>query len=157
MAVIAVMSEFYLLPWQRLVYIKLITWPGLCCWIRIKSHRWRWRHTSSTDLSWLGIPLNLLFLHALALLNRQDTSYTPHCTSFRNTLLVQKKLRTLIFCWTAFCFDYLAHLLWYFSTILIQCHNIYFHPEINFWLRFCIDDRRVEPFLQLLPPHPKDF
>ena len=29
--------------------------------------------------------------------------------------------------------------------------------EWIFWPRFCIDDRRVEPFLQSFPAHPKDF
>ena len=40
-----------------------------------------------------------------------------------------KKRRTL-----AFCFDYRAHLLWHCFDKLMQCHNIYFHPESQYFL-----------------------
>ena len=43
------------------------------------------------------------------------------------TLPGQKKLC----CWNAFCFDYGAHLLWHCFDNLMQCHNIYFHPELH--------------------------
>ena len=35
---------------------------------------------------------------------------------------------------TAFCFDYGAHLLWHCFDNLMQCHNIYFHPELHSFL-----------------------
>ena len=64
------------------------------------------------------------------------------------TACPKKKSCTLIFHWTTFCFDYGVHLLCHCFDNLMQCH-IYFHPDfhcIHFWPRFCIDDRRVEPF-----------
>ena len=43
---------------------------------------------------------------------------------YRYTARPKKKLHTLIFCWTAFCFDYSAHLLWRCFDNLMQRHNI---------------------------------
>ena len=35
---------------------------------------------------------------------------------------------------TAFCFDHGAHLLWHCFDNLMQCHNIYFHPDLHTFL-----------------------
>ena len=32
-----------------------------------------------------------------------------------------------------------------------------FRVALHFWPRFCIDDRRVKPFLRSFPAHPQDF
>ena len=45
-----------------------------------------------------------------------------------------RKSHTLIFRWSAFCFDYRAHLLWHCFDNLMQCHNIYFYPELHYFL-----------------------
>ena len=53
-------------------------------------------------------------------------------------------LHMLLYRWTAFSFDYGAHWPWRHSEKLMQCHNIYLHPELHsFSLRSCIDDGRV--------------
>ena len=54
------------------------------------------------------------------------------CCFVDYTLPVQKKkLHTLIFCWTAFCFDYRAHFLWHCFGTFISIQSC-----IHFWLRF---------------------
>ena len=58
-----------------------------------------------------------------------------------------------------FCFDYGAHLLvaLFGQPYATSQHLFPSRIAINFWPRFCIDDRSVKPFLQSFPTHPKDF
>ena len=67
-----------------------------------------------------------------------------------HTLPGQKKVDTLIFHCTAFSFDYSTHLPMHCFDELMQCHNIYFCPELNTFfstilitINDCIDDGRV--------------
>ena len=60
----------------------------------------------------------------------------PDCDFIHNTIYtlpVQKK-KSILFCWIAFYFDYGTHLLWHCFDHLMQCHNIYFHPELQSFL-----------------------
>ena len=64
----------------------------------------------------------------------------------KNVATKKKRSHTLIFCWTAFSFDYSTHSLWHCFDKLLQCHKIYFHPVLHqFSPGSCIDDGRVRP------------
>ena len=63
--------------------------------------------------------------------------------TFTYTAFSEKRLHTLIFCWTAFC-------LWlqsafavalFLTTLCNFTTFIFIQSRINVWLRFCIDDR----------------
>ena len=75
-------------------------------------------------------PLNVSFDKSGESMNMK-TSCFQH---IGKTPPVKKKSCTIIFCWTAFCFDYGAHLLWRCFDNLMQRHNIYFHPELHSFL-----------------------
>ena len=71
-------------------------------------------------------------------------TYAVHWEHWNVPLLVQKKkLHTLIFCWTAVCFDNGVHLLWHCFNNLMQFISI--QSCIHFWPRFCWQESRTIP------------
>ena len=67
-------------------------------------------------------PLGQMFLHLW--MNPNLSAILPGCCCYLH-------FHPLIFYWTAFSLDYGRHPLWHRFDKLMQCHNIYFSPELH--------------------------
>ena len=95
-----------------------------------------------TNLPFMSKILENVVFHELAIfLNENSTipvKSKSSCQVF-DLMTTQKQLKDTLpipqkSCTIAFCFDYWAHLLWHCFDNLMQCHNIYFHPELHSFL-----------------------